>query len=113
MSTAKGLQELVVTGGEPAEFVQGNYRLRVMPGAGRIRDVSFSVWERGAVGWEPIVAGWARGDLLIVSSWRSPGSPVNAERLVRFVLAGKRVAFDDSPRPVPGPPTHTAHVAAP
>ena len=72
------------------EFSQGSYRLRVMPGVGPIRDVNFSIWEADGPRWEPIITGWVRGAGLIVSSWRPPGSPTNAETLTRFILAGKR-----------------------
>jgi hypothetical protein len=91
MSLATELRQLVAASGAPVEFAQGSYRLRVMPGVGRVRDVSFSVWEAQDNRWEPILAGWARGERLIVATWRAPGSPGNAESLVRFALAGKRM----------------------
>src|SRR5262245_57434952 len=90
MDLATELRQLVATGGGPVEFAQGSYRLRVMPGVGRIRDVTFSIWEANGSGWEPIITGWVRGAGLIVTSWHPPGSPANAETLTRFILAGKR-----------------------
>ena len=91
MNLATELRHLVAASGAPVEFAQGSYRLRIMPGAGRLHDVSFSVWEGQDTRWEPILTGWVRGEGLIVSTWRSPGSPANAESLTRFVLAGKRL----------------------
>jgi hypothetical protein len=91
MNLAIELRQLVAASDAPVEFAQGSYRLRVMPGVGRVRDVSFSIWEAQETRWEPILTGWARGEGLIVSTWRSPGSPTNAESLARFVLAGKRL----------------------
>jgi hypothetical protein len=91
MNLATELRQLVAASGAPVEFAQGSYRLRVMPGAGRVRDVSFSIWEGQDAQWEPILTGWARGERLIVSAWRAPGSPTNAESLARFILAGKRL----------------------
>src|SRR4051794_23863801 len=92
MNLATELRHLVAASGAPVEFAQGSYRLRVMPGAGRVRDVSFSIWEAQDKRWEPILTGWARGEGLIVSTWRAPGSPTNAESMTRFILAGKRLS---------------------
>jgi hypothetical protein len=101
MNLATELRQLVAASGSPVEFAQGSYRLRVMPGVGRIRDINFSIWEGEGAAWEPILAGWVRGDTLIVSTSRPPGSPANAETLVRFVLAGKRLFAADGPRFAP------------
>lgn len=98
MSLATELRQLVAAGGAPVEFAQGSYRLRVMPGVGRVRDVSFSIWEAEDNRWEPILTGWARGEGLIVATWRAPGSPSNAESLIRFILAGKRLSSEALPR---------------
>src|SRR5437867_5786785 len=92
MSLATELRQLVAASGAPVEFAQGSYRLRIMPGVGRVRDVSFSIWESQDTRWEPILTGWARGEGLIVTTWRAPGTPTNAESLTRFVLAGKRLS---------------------
>jgi hypothetical protein len=97
MSLATELRQLVAASGAPVEFAQGSYRLRVMPGVGRVRDVSFSIWEAQDTRWEPILTGWARGEGLIVSTWRAPGSPTNAESLTRFILAGKRLTHETPP----------------
>ncbi|HEY7033083.1 MAG TPA: hypothetical protein VH482_17180 [Thermomicrobiales bacterium] len=91
MNLATELRQLVAASGAPVEFAQGSYRLRVMPGAGRVRDVSFSIWEAQDRRWEPILTGWARGEGLIAATWRAPGSPANAESLIRVILAGKRL----------------------
>ncbi len=101
MNLATELRQLVASSGAPVEFTQGSYRLRIMPGVGRIRDVSFSIWEAEDTRWEPILTGWARGQGLIISTWRAPGSPANAESLTRFILAGKRLFPETLPRPRP------------
>jgi hypothetical protein len=116
MNLATELRQLVAASGDPVEYAQGSYRLRVMPGVGRIRDVSFSIWEAQDRQWEPILTGWARGEDLIISTWRAPGSPANAESLTRFILAGKRLFPDTVPglRPTTsGDQTHAGAVAAP
>ena len=101
MNLATELRQFVAASGAPVEFSQGCYRLRLMPGVGSIHDVNFSIWEADGTRWEPILAGWVRGEGLIVSSWRSPGSPTNAETLTRFILAGKRHYPDAVPFPSP------------
>jgi hypothetical protein len=102
MSLATELRQLVAASGAPVEFAQGSYRLRLMPGVGRIHDVNFSIWEADGSRWEPILAGWVRGEGLVVSTWRAPGSPTNAETLTRFVLAGKRQNPEAASYPGPG-----------
>ncbi len=101
MSLATELRHLVAASGAPVEFAQGSYRLRLMPGVGRIHDINFSVWEADGSHWEPILAGWVRGESLVVSTWRRTGSPSNAETLTRFILAGKRQYPDAVPYPGP------------
>jgi hypothetical protein len=112
MSLATELRQLVAASGAPVEFAQGSYRLRLMPGVGRIRDVTFSIWEANETRWEPILAGWVRGESLVVSTWRSPGSPENAETLTRFVLAGKRHRPEVLPNPGTAPSTEQSSVAS-
>lgn len=91
MSSAKDLQRLVASSGAPVEFTQGSYRLRVMPGVGRIRDTSFSIWElEQSDAWKPILTGWVRAERVIVATWQAPGSPDNVETMLAFILAGKR-----------------------
>jgi hypothetical protein len=116
MDLATELRQLVATGGGPVEFAQGSYRLRVMPGVGRIKDINFSIWEADGSRWEPIITGWVRGAGLIVSSWRPPGSPANAETLTRFILAGKRqdpASHSSRPAMAPGDSSSCTANAAP
>jgi hypothetical protein len=85
-----------------------------MPGVGRIRDVSFSVWEtENDTHWEPILTGWVKSDHLIVSTWRAPGSPDNVESMLQFILAGKRHVIDSvSAQPERAENTHRRLAAA-
>lgn len=95
MNIATKLKVLIASSDAPVEFSQGNYRLRLMPGVGRVRDVSFSIWEtENHTEWEPILTGWIRNDVLIVSTWRAPGSPANVDMLLQLILAGKRHPID-------------------
>jgi hypothetical protein len=95
INSALELRRLVASSGTPVEYTQGSYRLRVMPGVGRIPDVSFSIWEtENETQWELILTGWVRGEHLIVSTWSAPGSPDNVESMLQFILAGKRHIVD-------------------
>lgn len=95
MKSARELRRLVAASGAPVEYTQGSYRLRVMPGVGRIRDVSFSIWEtENNAEWETILTGWIRDEQLIVATWTPPGSPDNVEGMLQFILAGKRHVID-------------------
>jgi hypothetical protein len=95
MNSAIELRRQIAASGVPVEFTQGSYRLRVMPGVGRIRDISYSIWEtENNAQWEPILTGWIRDEQVIVATWRHPGSPDNVESMLQFILAGKRHVID-------------------